>query len=111
AIRKAADNAERLLLAVGVDEIRAHLPRATIDTVEAMEGPLDNRAVAELAFVIHGTGALKEHSDALEDRGLESPQRWSGSRAAVTFVRELGFGVEFAGFESQKIDRLIEVEG
>ncbi len=37
--------------------------------------------------------------------------QWAGSRAAVSFVRELGFGVEYAGFESRALDRLLEVEG
>ena len=54
---------------------------------------------------------LQEYSDVLEERGLEPPQRWAGSRAAVAFARDLGFGVEFGGFESSKLERLLELEG
>ena len=51
------------------------------------------------------------HEDALERAGLEPPSRWAGGRNAVAFVRDLGFGVEFAGFESRGYERLEEVDG
>ncbi len=111
AIRKAKDDPSRLLLAVGADELRARVPKVTLDSVEAIEGGLDDKAVAELALVVHRTRALQEHSDVLEERGLQPPQRWGGSRPAITFVRDLGFRPEFAGFESRKVERLLEVEG
>ena len=61
--------------------------------------------------MIHSAQVLQEHSDVLEERGLHPPQRWAGGRKAVTFARDLGFGVEFAGFEASKIERQLEVEG
>ena len=111
AIRKAPDNPTRVLLAIGAAELRARLPKLTLDSVEAIEGDLDDAAIGELALVIHGTRVLQEHADVLEEGGLQPPQRWAGGRKAVTFVRELGFGVEFAGFEARKVERLLEVEG
>ena len=103
--------ADRLLLAIGVDELLARIPRAALEAVRAMEGELDDSAIAELALAVHGPRVLKEHHDVLRANGLEPPDRWSGSRAAVAFVRDLGFGVEYAGFESRGPDRFLEVEG
>jgi superfamily II DNA or RNA helicase len=110
-IREAADDATRMLRAVGVDELRARIPRATLDAVRAAEGELDDHAIADLSLTVHGPRALQEHKEILEERGLEPPMKWAGSRAAITFVRDLGFGVEYAGFESRTPDRQEEVEG
>jgi superfamily II DNA or RNA helicase len=110
-IRKAPDDATRMLLAVGVDELRARIPRAALDAVAAFEGELDDYAIAELSLTVHGPRALQEHKEILEERGLEPPYKWAGMRNAVSFVRELGFGIEYAGFESRTPDRQEEVEG
>ena len=81
AIRRAPDDASRLLLAVGADVLRGRLPAAVVDSVETIEGELDDTGVAELALVLYGAQVLQEYSDVLEERGLEPPQRWAGSRA------------------------------
>jgi superfamily II DNA or RNA helicase len=111
AIRGAGSDTERLLLAVGVDELRARLPRATLQAVEALEGELDDRAIADLALVVHGTRVLQEHADILDSKGLEAPVAWGGKRRAVSFVRDLGFPIEYAGFESSALERILEVDG
>ncbi len=111
AIRKAPDDASRLLLAVGADVLRARIPRAVLDSVETIEGELDDYGIAELALVLHGAQVLQEYSDVLEERGLEPPQTWAGSRAAVAFARDLGFGVEYGGFENRSLERQLELEG
>jgi superfamily II DNA or RNA helicase len=111
AIREAPDDATRLLLAVGGDVLRARLPRAVIDSVETIEGPLDDLGLAQLALVMHGPRVLQEYKDVLEERGLEPPERWSGSRHAVYFVAQLGFDREYGGFESRNPEAQIELEG
>jgi superfamily II DNA or RNA helicase len=111
AIRRAPDDISRLLLAVGGDALRARLPRAVVDSVETIEGELDDLGVAGLALVLYGAQVLQEYSDILDERGMEPPQRWAGSRAAVTFARDLGFGVEYGGFESRSLERQLELEG
>jgi superfamily II DNA or RNA helicase len=110
-IRKASDNLDRLLLAVGAEALRSHVPTTLLSAVEAIEGDLDDRGLAQLAIVVHGVNVLKEHSATLEERGLTPPQRWAGGRRAIAFVRELGFPSEYAGFESRSLDRALEVEG
>jgi superfamily II DNA or RNA helicase len=111
AIRRAPDDVSRLLLAVGSDALRARLPRAVLDSVETIEGELDDHGVAGLALVLYGAQVLQEYSDVLDEQGLEPPQRWAGSRAAVAFARDLGFGIEYGGFETRSLERQLELEG
>lgn len=110
-IRAAADDPTRLLLAIGEDDLRARIPKATLDAVTAMEGELDAHGHAELALTVHGPRVLQEYKDVLEQRGLQPPYQWAGGRNAVRFVRELGFGKEYAGFESRGYERDEQVEG
>jgi superfamily II DNA or RNA helicase len=111
-IRLAADDVDRLRLAIGADELRARLPKALIDVVEAMEGQtLSDRRVAELALIVHGVKVLEAHKDVLETQGLEPPMAWAGSRSAAAFVRDLGFAGDYAGFTPIRVDRQVEVEG
>lgn len=110
-IRKASSDASRLQLAVGGETLRARLPRAILDSVETIEGELDDEGVAGLALVLYGAQVLQEYVDVLEEQGLEPPQRWGGSRAAVAFARDLGFGAEYGGFENRSPEPQIELEG
>lgn len=111
AIREAPDDAARLLAAVGAEELRSHIPKTLIEAVEQIDGQLDDRGIAELALVVHGAQVLVAHKDELERRKLEPPIRWAGSRVALEFVSALGFGPEYAGFESLRPERFVEVEG
>jgi superfamily II DNA or RNA helicase len=110
-IRRSSDDAARILAAINTDELRSHLPQTLIESVEYVDGELDERGVAELALVVHGARVLQEHKDELERRQLQPPTQWAGSRAAVAFVKDLGFGPEYAGFESRRLERVLEVEG
>jgi superfamily II DNA or RNA helicase len=110
-IRKAKDDPGRLLLAIGAEELRSHLPRTLIEAVEHIEGELDERGIAELALIVHGPQVLQEHKDELERRGLEPPVQWAGSRTALEFARDLGFGPEYGGFERRRLERYLEVDG
>lgn len=110
-IRAADDDADRLLLAVGQEALRRRISRPLLDAVQAMHGQLDERGIAQLALVVHGVRVLQEHSEDLDSNGLQPPAQWAGRRRAVAFVRSLGFGQEFAGFESSTPAATLEVEG
>src|SRR5206468_1035053 len=99
-IRKAGDDSERLLKAVGVEALRRRIPRALADAVEELYGPLDDVGTAELALVAFGVRVLQEYAPELEEAKLTPPSRWGGGRRAVEFVRRLGFATEYAGFYS-----------
>jgi superfamily II DNA or RNA helicase len=110
-IRDASDHRRRLLLAIGRDELRGRMPQALLDAAEQIHGDLNDEHVADLALAAHGVEVLQRHKDVLETRGLTPPSQWAGRRKAVEFVRDLGFGSEYAGFEKESVDPNLEVEG
>jgi len=110
-IHAAADDAERLLLAIGGDALRRRIPRSLVDAVEDMYGTLDDRGIAELALVVHGVRVLKAHAEDLVTRGLIPPSTWGGGRRAVEFARRLGFAPEYAGFDNPAPEATLEVDG
>ena len=117
AIRDLPTTAERLMAAVGVENLLQRLPRSL---VAHLDGPLDGhlegegagmepRRVAEAAIAVFHTDALREYRHCLED--LAPPRQLSGSWPAVAFVESLGFPVEWAGERGRKREPYLEVEG
>jgi superfamily II DNA or RNA helicase len=110
-IRNLERASEKLLAAVGPDAVRRHVPAGLLAAVEARRGSLADVDVAELATVVYGIDVLKEFKNELEGGGFQPPATWAGSRRAITFVRQLGFGPEYAGSEEERREGLIKVEG
>lgn len=110
-VRKQKTDEDRLALILGVPEMRAELPAALLEAVEKLHGPPDAPTLARLVFAVYGTETLKRFAGALEEAGLQPPRTWSGSQAAVEFVRKLGFGQQNAGFPGAKRDKELEVDG
>ena len=108
AIRELVTDAEKLLRAVGEDRLRAGLPSSLLAVLES-RGPLDGVDLARAAIATYDTAALKEYSDALDH--LDPPERWAGTDAAVDFVRDLGFSVEWAGRHRPRRSPFLEVDG
>ncbi|MGQ0823751.1 MAG: DEAD/DEAH box helicase family protein [Actinomycetota bacterium] len=110
-IREQPTNEERLLMALGEDRLRTRLSVGLLDAVAEIHGPLAPLDIARLALVVHGDDTLHQFRDDLREIGLEPPDRWAGSREARTFVRDLGFAVEFAGAQSVRLDPELVVLG
>lgn len=111
-ILAARDDVDRLLLAVGVRELRSRVPTSLIAAAERISnGPLEDAQIAQLALAVHGLRVLEEYRDVLDAAGLNPPVQWAGGRKAVSFVTDLGFGPEFAGFEKLALQPSLEVEG
>jgi superfamily II DNA or RNA helicase len=110
-IRVQPSLADRFLGAVGASNIRRRLPAGLIEAVEDAHGSLSDTRLAELALVVYGVDLLHAFRTELEESGLQPPAQWAGSRAAVTFVRDLGFPREFAGFEQARRDPVLDVDG
>lgn len=110
-LRGAEDDEARLLLAIDPDLLRRGLSKALLEAVEDMHGQLSDRDIAQLALVSHGVNVLREYQEELDEKGLVTPRRWSGSRRALEFVRELGFGPEYAGFPPNRPTAKLLVEG
>ena len=113
AIRDLPTTADRLLAAVGVENLAQRLPRSLVGH---LDGDLDGggvgaepRRIAEAAIAVFHTDALREYRHCLED--LAPPRQLSGSWPAVAFVESLGFPVEWAGERGRKREPYLEVEG
>jgi superfamily II DNA or RNA helicase len=110
-MRKAPDDASRLLMVVESDALRQRLPRELIEAYADMNGDPDPHALAELALAALGLEALSKLAPYLREKGLQVPTTWAGSRRAIQFVRELGFDRGYAGFKSDDRSETLEVEG
>jgi len=109
--RAAGSHAERLLILVGVEALRAELPRGFLEAVERAAGPQSDRHVAELFLRAHGNDALRVLRERLKSAGIRVPSAWDGSAVAQAAVRALGFGTEFAGEREIKPPRVTLVPG
>lgn len=111
AIRECLTDAGRLLKALGEQRLRARLPIGLVEAVEGIHGPLDALAIARLMLVVQGDDVLRYLKDDLRAAGLEPPGQWTGGRDARAFVRDLGFGDEFAGASHVRRDPELIVLG
>ena len=109
AVRKHETDAEKLLHAVGKDDLRSGLPESLLAVLESEGTPLTGVKLAQAAIATYHTAALKEYRHALDH--LEPPARWGGSPSAVDFVRSLGFSAKWAGRRNPRRPPFLEVEG
>ena len=108
-IREQSTDTERLLAAVGEEALREHLPHGLVEILDQEPVPFTGIRVAEAAIATYHTGALREYRHYLHR--LDPPKQWAGGRAAVDFVRQLGFGVEWAGRKEHKRPPYEDVSG
>ena len=108
-VREKATDAERLLAAVGEEELLTRLPASLVGVLGHGPEPFAGVRVAQAAIATYHTDALREYRHSMAR--LRPPRRWAGSRAAVEFVRGLGFGVEWAGSRSRKPPAHEDVRG
>lgn len=111
-VQAADDLADKIVIAVGEDTLRARLPKTAIDDLErAKRSPLSPSELAELALSVHGYLVLSELRPELTEAGLEPPRVWAGSREARKFVEGLGFPPEYAGFPGANLSPVLDVDG
>jgi superfamily II DNA or RNA helicase len=112
-IRNAKTIPEKLAFAIGGERLQRRLPTSLINIVLHRYGTrvLADTQAGQLALALYGTDVLREYRSELQDAGIRPPERWAGSVAARTFVRDLGFPEEYAGFEAPPREPLIEVPG
>ena len=109
AIRELPSDAERLLKAIGEQELRQQLPNSLLAVIESDGISVSGIQIAEAAIATYHSGALKQYRHALNH--LDPPARWAGSARAIDFVRSLGFSEEWAGERNRRRDPFLEVEG
>ena len=109
AVRQYATDAERLLKAVGEQNLRSRLPPSLLNVLERGKELLPATEIAEAAIATYDADALRTFKWALDPLG--PPTRWAGSSNAVAFVRSLGFSEEWAGERKRRRPPFMELEG
>lgn len=89
----------------------ARLPTSIQTELSARGVTADGHAVAQMTLAVFGVEVLKEFSADLAAKGLFPPTRWNGGTRAQEFVDELGFPLDFAGFERTRRDPAVDVDG
>lgn len=108
-IKKCSTDAERLLKAVGEQNLRRGLPNSLLAIIESDNGTLTGVDIAEAAIATYHSDALRQYRWAL-DR-LNPPKKWAGLKPAIDFVLSLGFSAEWAGERNRRRDPFLEIEG
>lgn len=110
-VRELPDLRDKLVAMLGGELLRERLPYGLVDVVEAEEGPVDDRTVAELTLAVYGSSVLREFRQELEDRGFPMPTQMAGNHQSKAFVADLGFPAEYAGFRQPGLDPVLTVQG
>ncbi|WP_446664138.1 sacsin N-terminal ATP-binding-like domain-containing protein [Flexivirga sp. B27] len=111
-IRDTEDILDKLVLAIGVDGLKSSVPEAAIDALSGSLGrELEPSEFARLAVAVDGYEVLQQHRRQLAENELNPPTQWAGRGAARSWVRDLGFPIEFAGFTTSQREPEIEVDG
>ncbi|MET4899874.1 DEAD/DEAH box helicase family protein [Paenarthrobacter sp. CC6] len=93
---------ERLDLYIGPDDLRDALPIGLWSALEAQGLVDDTTSVADLFLTVYGSDSLRMLADRFREEGFSDvPTTWAGTPAAITWVRKMGFGAEFAGQRNQ----------
>lgn len=96
--RAIESDAERLEVYIGPDDLKDALPTGLWSALEAQGLVNDDTSVAELFLTVWGSDSLKILADRFRELGYtDVPTNWAGSADAISWVRKMGFGTEFAG--------------
>lgn len=111
-IRNTHNVLEKLVLAIGTADLKSSIPAPALDALsESLGRDLEPGELARLAVAVDGYEVLQQHRRQLEENKLNPPAQWAGRSSARTWVRDLGFPTEFAGFTGSQRDPEIEVDG
>ena len=91
-------DSDRLDLYIGPDDLKEALPTGLWSALEAQELVDAETSVAELFLTVYGSDALRILADGFRELGFSDvPEAWAGTAPAVSWVRKMGFGAEYAG--------------
>ena len=109
AVKEATTDADRLLWAVGMANLRVGIGESTLDILEHERGTLTGVQVAEAVIATNHTDSLRQFKWALDH--LDPPKQWAGSPSAIAFVKSLGFSRDWAGQRGKRRASYFEVHG
>ena len=108
----ATSDAARLEIYFGDDDLRDELPRGLWQALEAQELVDDSTSVAELYLTVYGSDALKQLRELFIREGFpDVPTAWAGGASAISWLRKMGFGSEYAGRRAEHQDAEFVVPG
>lgn len=100
--RSVKSDAERLDLYIGPDDLKEALPTGLWSALAAQGLVNEDTPVADLFLTVYGSDSLRILADRFRDEGYSDvPSAWAGIPAAISWVRKMGFGAEYAGQRRQ----------
>jgi superfamily II DNA or RNA helicase len=94
----AADDAARLDVYFGPDDLREALPSGLWHALEAQGLVDDDTSVAELFRTVYGSDSVKQLQESFRQLGFpDVPTTWAGGASTISWLRKMGFGAEYAG--------------
>jgi superfamily II DNA or RNA helicase len=108
----AADDAARLDVYFGPDDLREALPSGLWQALEA-QGLVDgNTSLADLFLTVYGSDSIRQLQENFRQLGFpDVPTAWAGGAPTISWVRKMGFGTEHAGRRTERQDDEFVVPG
>ena len=95
-------DAERLEHYIGPDDLRDTLPTGLWSALAAQGLVDESTPLGKLFLTVYGADALRELADRFRNDGWSDvPIDWAGTPSAISWVRRMGFGAEYAGQRPQ----------
>jgi superfamily II DNA or RNA helicase len=102
---------EKLAVVVPREKLEAALPAPLLRAAAEGNGSLTHEDLARLALAVYGVETLHTFVEDFREQGLQPPSSWAGSTKAISWVTDLGFGREHAGFPGARREPVLEVDG
>jgi superfamily II DNA or RNA helicase len=94
----AGDDASRLAVYFGEDDLREALPSGLWAALEAQRLVDARTSVAELFLTVWGSDSLMQLQENFRNLGYpDVPREWVGRPATISWLRRMGFGTQYAG--------------
>ena len=94
----ASTDAERLEVYFGDDDLREALPTGLWQALESQGLVSASTSVAELYLTVYGTDSVKFLADLFRQAGFpDVPENWAGGAPTISWLRNKGFGSDYAG--------------
>jgi superfamily II DNA or RNA helicase len=108
----AADNAARLDVYFGPDDLREALPSGLWQALEA-QGLVDaDTSVADLFLTVYGSDSIRQLQENFRQLGFpDVPATWAGGAPTISWLRKMAFGAEYAGRRTERQDDEFVVPG
>lgn len=108
----ASDDASKLDVYFGPDDLRDALPSGLWHALEA-QGLVDGEtSVSELFLTVYGSDSVRQLQENFRELGFpDVPNTWAGRAPTISWLRRMGFGAEYAGRRTEHQDDEFLVPG